>query len=301
MPAPEGFCWLCNKFGKLTKEHIPPEKAYNDCPLRLAKIDERSSQAGSQLYFAPHTEYKKGLCFHTLCGDCNNRYGTKYGGAYVDLIRKIAERIGDIPYFHKVSILGVKRPLRILKQVMLQFVTANGAKFVQENDWVSPFVRNPKNTQIPKNVGIYLFASNTRGARTSGVSAHIDLSSSCGRAIVAEFTFWPLGTVISLDGELSHPRLAPIHHWTQYTFDYEGTVDIDLSVNPAESEYPVDFRTGEQIMTGADPTCDLKIPSEEDSREMMNKAMRISGTTDNWIFSGHPSTVAKIASAKGGK
>ncbi len=205
MPAPEGFCWLCNRFGKLTKEHIPPEKAFNDCPLLLAKIEERSSLVGNQLFFARHTEYSKGLCFHTLCSGCNNRYGSKYGGAYVDLVRKVAERIGDIPCFHKASILGVKRPLRILKQVMLQFVTANGPKFVATNSWVAPFVREPKNNQIPDNVAIYLFASNTRAARTSGVSAHIDLASSYRRAVVSEFTFWPLGTVISLDGELFSP------------------------------------------------------------------------------------------------
>jgi hypothetical protein len=299
MPAPEGFCWLCNKFEKLTKEHIPPEKAFNDCPLLLAKIDERCAQAGSQLYFAPHTKYSKGLCFHTLCSDCNNRYGSKYGGAYVDLVKKVAERIGDIPCFHKTSIIGIKRPIRILKQVMLQFVTANGAKFVYANEWVAPFVREPRNTEIPKNIGIYLFASNTRGARTTGVSAHIDLSLPYKSAVVAEFTFWPLGTVISFDGELSHPKLTPVHHWAKYRFDYEGAVDIELSVNPAESEYPVDFRTREQITTGAAPTCDLKVPTEEDSREMMNKAMRISGEPENWIFSGHPNTVAKIARAKG--
>jgi len=208
MPAPQGHCWLCNRFGPLTKEHIPPEKAYNNCPLLLAKVDERSTEAGS-LFFSPHTNYKKGLCFHSLCSDCNNRYGSKYGGAYVDLVRTVAERIKDIPNFHKTSIMGVRRPLRILKQIMLQFVTANGSGFVRCNEWVAPFVRNPKNSQIPGNIGIYLFASNARGARTTGVSAHIDLASTYKRAVIAEFTFWPLGTVISLDGELANPRLSP--------------------------------------------------------------------------------------------
>jgi hypothetical protein len=300
MPAPQGHCWLCNRFGPLTKEHIPPKRAYNDCPLLLAKVDERSSEVGN-LFFSPHTRYGAGLCFHSLCSGCNNRYGSKYAGAYVDLVKTVSERIQDIPNFHKTSILGVKRPLRILKQVMLQFVTANGPGFVRSNDWVAPFVRNPTNNQIPDNIGIYLFASNMRGARTTGVSAHIDLASKYRRAVVAEFTFWPLGTVISFDGELSHARLTPVHQWARYRFDYEGSVDLDLSVNPTDSAYPLDFRTPEQIKAGADPDLQLKVPTEEDSRDMMNKAIRASGESDNWIYSGHPKTVNKVLSARAGK
>ena len=26
----EGVCWLCGRFGKLTREHIPPRAAFND-------------------------------------------------------------------------------------------------------------------------------------------------------------------------------------------------------------------------------------------------------------------------------
>ena len=133
MPAPEGHCWLCNQFGKLSKEHIPPEKAFNDCPLLLMKVDERSTKKGV-LEWTPDRQ-QRGVYFRSLCEACNNRYGSWYGGAYVDLVRRIAERIGDVQDFHRTSVVGVKRPLSILKQVMLQFVTANGPGFVRANDW----------------------------------------------------------------------------------------------------------------------------------------------------------------------
>src|SRR5271166_6637843 len=133
MPAPEGHCWLCNRYGKLSKEHIPPESAFNDCPLLLMKLDERSREAGAVLWAPDRSQH--GQYFRSLCSQCNNKYGRLYGGAYVDLVKRVAERIGDVQEFHKISVLGVRRPLAILKQVILQFVTANGPGFVRANDW----------------------------------------------------------------------------------------------------------------------------------------------------------------------
>lgn len=294
MAGPQDRCWLCNKFGTMTKEHIPPESAYNDCPLVLMKVDERSRQTGA-LGWTPHTEFRRGLYVRSVCGHCNNRCGRLYGGAYVDLVRRVGERIGDVQEFHKVSILGVRRPLAILKQVVFQFVSANGPGFVRANSWVAPFVKNSRNQAIPLDVGIYLFASNCRGGKTTGISSHIDLSRGGKFNIVAEFSFWPLGTVMSL-GDFSHKGLAPIHHWAQYPFDYEATVDLHLPVNPIHSPYPVDFRSESQIVEGREtPAGDVSPPSEEDARRMADETIaRSGGDGKGFIFSGHPNTVRKM-------
>lgn len=114
--------------------------------------------------------------------------------------------------------------------------------------------------------------------------------------MVAEFSFWPLGTVISF-GEFSHARLAPVHHWTQYPFDYKGTVDLHLPVNPVHSAYPVDFRSKSQVDAGypGDKTA-TKLPSEDDGKRMTTEMVRRSGTDEkDFVFSGHPNTVAKMA------
>jgi hypothetical protein len=295
MPAPEGNCWLCGHFGKLSKEHIPPESAFNDFPLLLMKVDERSSKTGVLEWASEGTQH--GLYFRSLCQECNNKYGRLYGGAYVDLVRQIAERIGDVQDFHRISLLGVKRPLAILKQIMLQFVTANGPGFAQANGWVQPFVRSRTNADVPRNVCIYLFASNAHGSRKSGVSAHIDLKTSRTH-VVSEFTFWPLGTVISFNGEIPDNRLTPIHHWVQYPFDYKRTVDLHLCVNPIASDYPVDFRTKREVQLGATQQVEglVKRPTEDSLREMARQAQQISGGQgkDSWVYSGHPNTVKRI-------
>jgi hypothetical protein len=291
MAAPIGPCWLCGKVRPLTREHIPPEAAFNDCPLLLQRVSELSSRAG-ELEWTPGTQFREGMWFRSLCEKCNNKYGRWYGPAYVNLVKRIAERVGDIQTYHTILIAGVHKPLEILKQVVMQFVTANGANFVRANEWVSGFVRNQTNQSIPGDVHIYAFASNMRGARTTGVSAHLDLA---GRKenVVAEFSFWPLGTVMSWNA-LGDRRLTPIHHWKEYSFNDRRTVDLNLTVNPTASAYPIDFRTEDEIRKGP-TTSDIAAPAPSALDDMINKAIRTSGgSSKDWIFSGHPSTADVI-------
>ena len=296
-PAPEGNCWLCNKYGKLTKEHIPPASAFNDFPLLFEKVVERSKQTEVVEWEAEPRD--RGLCFRSLCQKCNNNYGRLYGEAYVKLVKRISERIGDVREFHKLSLFGIKRPLAILKQVMLQFVTANGANFVRSNDWVAPFIQSRRNTDFPKDVYVYLFASNAPMSRNSGVASHINLVERKTN-VVSEFTFWPLGTVMSFSGEQSDNRLTPIHQWSQYPFDYAGSVDWDLSLNPVASAYPLDFRTAAEVKSTPMKAEDTNVtrPSDEDLREIISKVIRISGEKDSWIWSGNPKTMRKIVDRK---
>ena len=151
---------------------------------------------------------------------------------------------------------------------------------------------------MPPDVAIFLFASNCRGSRRTGIASHIDLTQSSQFNVVGEFSFWPLGTVISF-GNFSHPGLIPIHHWAQYSFDYKGTVDLHLRVNPIHSAYPVDFRSKAQVESGyPGNVTELKLPSEEDGNRMAKEVLRRSGADEkNFIFSGHPSTFKKMASA----
>jgi hypothetical protein len=235
----------------------------------------------------------------SVCAWCNNRCGSRYGGAYVDLVQRVAERIGDVREFHTASVLGVKRPLAILKQVLFQFVSVNGPSFVRANNWVARFIKSPTNQAIPEDIGIYLYASNIEGCRRTGISSHFDMARN-ERNIISEFSFWPLGTVMSF-GLLSHPEVAPIHHWARYHYDFKGTVDLHLPVNPVHSAYPLDFRTESQLSSGsADNGADMRIPSEEDARQLVKDTLsRSGGDGKGFIFSTHPDVFRRIREAQG--
>jgi hypothetical protein len=298
MAAPKDHCWLCNRYCTMTKEHIPPESAFNDCPLLLHKVDQRSIESGV-LGWVPHQRFSRGMFVRSVCERCNNICGRKYGGAYVDLVRRVAERIGDVREFHTASILNVRRPLAILKQVLFQFVSVNGPGFVRANEWVTPFIKSPMNQSIPPDIGVYLYASNIEGCKRTGISSHFDLGRN-ERNIISEFSFWPLGTVMSF-GHLSHPELAPVHHWVRYRYDYKGTVDLHLSVNPVHSAYPLDFRTESQLSSGAaDNSAALRIPSEDDARQLVKDTLSHSGDDGKgFIFSTHPDTLRRMRESQG--
>lgn len=236
--AAEGRCWLCGQWRRLTREHIPPRSAFNNRPLLLLEVSKRSHETGV-LHWASRRE--EGLIARSLCGECNSWSGAKYGTHYAEFVANLADLVEKAHDGARIYLCGVRRPLSILKQVLQCFVSANGAEFVHKNAWVRRFLRNSRNQEWPSDTFAYLFATNSRGGRKSGVAGYIDFSQHKTR-VVSEFTFWPLGTVLSFWEPLDDRRLTPIHHWTKYDYGYSGRIDISLTVNPVASAYPVDFR-----------------------------------------------------------
>jgi len=236
----EGVCWLCGRFGKLTREHIPPRAAFNDNSVLLLAVEEKTRETG-RLEWAGKVE--EGLIVRSLCGDCNSRGGGQYGSHYVDFISKVAPIVERAKDRKEFTVSGVKRPLSILKQIMQSFVSANGPSFVEANPWIRKFIRNSRNKEWSPDLFAYIFATNTRGGRKSGLGAFFDFGKKRIRT-VAEFTFWPLGMVLSFDSLDEYP-VTPIHHWAQFDYTWPGQLDIRLVVNPTSSAYALDFRTRE--------------------------------------------------------
>src|SRR5437899_1929464 len=163
--------------------------------------------------------------------------GLRYDSDLMRRLAPIVERAKDREQF---IVSGVGRPLSILKQIMQSFVSANGPSFVEANPWIRKFIRNSRNQEWSPDLFAYIFATNTRGGRKSGLGAFFDFGRKRIRT-VAEFSFWPLGMVLSFDSLDEYP-VTPIHHWAQYDYSWPGQLDINLVVNPTSSAYALDFR-----------------------------------------------------------
>ena len=73
MKINEGICHICCNYKKLSYEHIPPRKAFNDIRVKYK---------GKTL--------QRGLGGYTLCEDCNNKMGAYYLNEFVTFVELIA-------------------------------------------------------------------------------------------------------------------------------------------------------------------------------------------------------------------
>jgi hypothetical protein len=100
---------------------------------------------------------------------------------------------------------------------------------------------------LPLDVHVYLFAIQANTMKTTGVSGHIIN----GKIhVVSEFTFFPLGTVLSW-GPLDNPWLTSVRHWAELPFNYKKKIDLEIQVNPCCSPLPIDFRLRSQLLYAA--------------------------------------------------
>ncbi len=286
-----GNCWLCGQFRELTEEHTPPRSAFNDHSILLQSIDKLTEQLGRVIW---EGQMVRGWTTHSLCGECNNKSGGQYGSHYADFIKDVAETVDKVADGDGVSVV-VRRPLSILKQVMLNFVTANGQHFVKTHPWIRKFLRSSRNRDFPPDWYVYAFAVKGTSGRKSGVSGFYDLIQKRIN-VVAEFTFWPLGTVLAFQPMDNYP-LAPIHHFARYEYtDSRAKLVLNLPVNPASSAYPVDFRSKEQIVNGRFPLANNHEVTQEQGKEMYDKIFKYAAKEDQegFIASGHPNTFRNL-------
>jgi len=171
----------------------------------------------------------------------------------------------------------------------MQFVSANGPNFVDANSWVKDLLFSRQAMALPSDVRLYIFATQTRAMRTSGVSGHVRADKRDYR-VVSEFTFWPLGSVLSYS-DLSDEPLLEISDWSRRPFRSKGSLDMTLPVNPADSDYPVNFRDNLDIYLDTLKKASA-LPEEELVLRMQAEVKRRSGNSlRQSILTAAPSTV----------
>ncbi len=145
----------------------------------------------------------------------------------------------------------------------------------------SPWVRKfrSRNREWPANTYLYVFATNSRCGRKSSVSGFYEILLRRIN-VVAEFTFWPLGTVLSFGQELTDARLTPIHQWSQFDYDYQGAVHLQLTVNPVATAYPLDFRTRDQVYREAEDAVPTPVVPRSAVEDLAKRVTEQSGEVE---------------------
>jgi hypothetical protein len=95
----KGKCHICGYEGKLSFEHVPPEKAFNDSAALLMDLEQwdKFQTSGKKR----GTYQQRGFGAYTLCEKCNSNTGAWYASEYVEWVKK-----GTI-HLQEISEVGV--------------------------------------------------------------------------------------------------------------------------------------------------------------------------------------------------
>ncbi len=256
----KGTCHLCGSYGKLSFEHIPPKKAFNNCRIEHYNYFMGIAQGNYDNQIS-----QRGLGGYTLCESCNSKTGSWYGGAFVEWacqsmnILKYTSNRPSLYYRFRIF------PMRVIKQIACMMFSVNISEFRCYHQDLVRFVLNKEERHLDPNIKFFAFF-NAEGFRMSGGVVKVktnnfnmdsleNLEESIDKMrtkvkthqVLSELSFPPLGYVLTFDSEPPDPRLIDISYFAKYQYKDKCPIELHLPVLPVDSPYPTDYRSRQEI------------------------------------------------------
>jgi hypothetical protein len=212
----EGYCHLCGEYKMLTREHTPPQKAFNNRTVAVIQ-GEQILKLGPES--TPQFKLQQGGFFQrVLCGDCNSKTGSWYGTHFVKWCYKCFEFLrkseGKTTWINVTNI----KPLRIIKQIALMFLNINESKFGAHDSYLRRFVFNKFDVGLPYHYRFFTYYNYSSVFRYDGLYGKLNQIRRYS-AMVSEITFPPLGYIMTLGFEKNIVNAFEITHFTRFGFD----------------------------------------------------------------------------------
>lgn len=242
-----GVCKLCSKEKQLTYEHIPPRQAGNKG--RFTSVSSDSFINDPFLEKARGKKLQGGIGYYSLCKDCNSFCGRMYSNAYIDFVNQANYRhfLSDYKYLNGDPY--VIHPLKILKQIISNFICISTGLYADVYPELVDFVTNKESNKLLDKYQFY---------------AYYDLTPNMYRFIsdnvlynegtlykISEIAYPPFGFVMIVDdpGLQIDPRLLNITKFKNFPY-YKRDIWINLKLNVlpvAMAAVPGDYRSKEEI------------------------------------------------------
>ena len=229
-------------------EHVPPRKAFNDRPVVRARFEDLVGIGPDEPIRGEHQQ--RGMGDYTLCPGCNNKTGGWYGSEFVQWCYQgfeILERARGKP---TLIYLYYLLPLRIIKQIVVMFFSANGPGFRRANPELVQFVLNKEKKNLSQTYRIYTYYTVSSRLRCSGVSGMVNVDTH-EVFTFSELSYFPFGYVMTFDSRPPDSRLLDITHFVNYGFNEFAIKTIHIPVLPTHTWFPADYRTREEILAQA--------------------------------------------------
>ena len=235
-----GNCHLCGKHSLLTKEHVPPQSAFNNNSGFLLKFSHWYGNSSE-----PKKHFQGGYSKYTLCSKCNNNTGSWYGSDFVDFCVKGDAILGK-GYSGLLSLCFEIYPLRVIKQIVTMFFSVNGPNFRVKNPELVSFVLGKENKYLSPYNRIYCYFFTGNISKWMGSQGIANVFSGKIK-IVSEIDLWPFGYVLV---NSNTEDLCDITFFSRYNYDEKVIVFLDLPVKETNTAYPMDYRRKDKIKKG---------------------------------------------------
>lgn len=245
----EGVCHICGQFGRLSFEHVPPEKAFNDARAQIYGMDDYLRASGLEdLRRGRISQRGVGSC--TLCMRCNNNTGAWYGPEYAKWAGTGADILSKYPDFirERVTVLSCY-PLRLLKQSVAMLCSINNSTFAAARSDIVRFVLNKESRAFPEYLHAQIGLYRGQISRRIGFVGVANVATHTTR-LLSEIAHPPLVLLFTLAGD-PVPNLQLIDWFRQYRYDQKADVMVELVVCDGDTPYPGDYRAREQVLADA--------------------------------------------------
>lgn len=240
----EGTCHICGIYGKLSFEHVPPKKAFNN--RRVVRIGfDRAITLGPYDRLGKGPIEQRGARVYTLCPTCNNNTGSWYADAFATWCVQGAQVLVKTDFNPRLFTLHYVLPLRVLKQIVTMFFSVNSKEFADVNPELVEFVLNRNRAYLSPKYRFYVYfnrGASTDRLRYNGLAAMGNFDTG-EVTLLSEISFPPFGYVFTIDSKIPDRRLFEITHFSRYRYDDFKVLEMKPVVLDTPTFISGDYRT----------------------------------------------------------
>lgn len=252
-----GVCRVCARNAQLTFEHVPPKSAFNNHKFFYTTnvhplLEKKDAKTFDELTSFDKNTAKKnqgGIGIHSLCGLCNNLFGTYYVRAYKEWITQSMEFFKLESELERSKFVVKIQPLNVLKQIIAMFFSIN-TKLSKLYPELKSYLLNKETNTLPEGIRVFVYYNFIGEVRYEPftVVGKFDINSEIIQA--SEITFPPMGYVLVFNGQNVDSRLHEITYFSNYQLGEVVSIPQKLNILPTHIKYILDYRTKEEIEKG---------------------------------------------------
>lgn len=233
---------MCGAETQLTEEHVPPQKAFNDCTVFLHKLDR---DASPEAKFVPAGRPQQGGCRgYTLCGQCNNDTGD-YARSYIEFARACAQYASPVYANKIVPIAGGIRRQKVAKEALVIMCSCCSAEITDEYPDLKRLLLNRNARCLQHPLRLFAYIKCDPGGRRSGKSFVLRVDTRVARH-VSDFAWWPLGFALTFN-DTAVEEAAEVTHWLDCEYGEVSGGPVHLPCLWTTTPYPLDFRSPREV------------------------------------------------------